>query len=286
MFLLGGQNISVVNNPACGWFEPCGPPFFQASTFFNDVWSSKNGVDWELLTADAPWAARAGLSSVVFKGELYVMGGSYVDDPAIGGTGERVVLNDVWKSRDGVEWVQLTDAAPSAARAGAAVVVKDGYLYLLGGEFGFVGRSPTALLQRRLALEGRCELGAGDGERGLDARDRGTPWTFCGTRSCCSVASVSARIRPTRSGRRTRWTSGVEDGANWNTLSGPPWNATDPGAIKYDFDTGWHQPAPGQRGQAIYTFGGDRETFDFFDPTQWLNVDNDVWRFSLPRRGR
>jgi hypothetical protein len=36
------------------------------------------------------------------------------------------------------------------------------------------------------------------------------------------------------------------------------------------------------RGLAIYTFGGNRETFDFFDPTQWQNIDNDVWRFSLP----
>ena len=31
-----------------------------------------------------------------------------------------------------------------------------------------------------------------------------------------------------------------------------------------------------------FTFGGDRETFDFTDLTNYLNVDNDVWRFSPP----
>jgi flagellar hook assembly protein FlgD len=30
----------------------------------------------------------------------------------------------------------------------------------------------------------------------------------------------------------------------------------------------------------IFSFGGDRETFNFFDPFNYLNVDNDVWKFS------
>ena len=79
------------------------------------------------------------------------------------------------------------------------------------------------------------------------------------------------------------WVS--RDGAEWRMLEDPPWNAADPAEIKYDYDTVVAPAGPHGRGRAIYTFGGDRETFDFFDPTQWLNVDNDVWRFSLPRRG-
>lgn len=35
-------------------------------------------------------------------------------------------------------------------------------------------------------------------------------------------------------------------------------------------------------GDVIYTFVGDRETFDFEDPTNYLHVDNDVWRYALP----
>ena len=36
-----------------------------------------------------------------------------------------------------MDWQRVTEAAPWAARAGAAVVVKDAYIYLLGGEDGF-----------------------------------------------------------------------------------------------------------------------------------------------------
>jgi hypothetical protein len=32
---------------------------------------------------------------------------------------------------------------------------------------------------------------------------------------------------------------------------------------------------------SIFTFGGDRETFDFTDPINHLKLD-DVWRFALP----
>ena len=30
----------------------------------------------------------------------------------------------------------------------------------------------------------------------------------------------------------------------------------------------------------IITVGGDRETFDFTDPENYLRVDNDVWSFA------
>lgn len=52
--------------------------------------------------------------------------------------------------------------------------------------------------------------------------------------------------------------------------------------LKYDFDiivTDAYglDPAP-----AIFTFGGDRETFDFDDPENYLRIDDDIWKFSLP----
>ena len=34
----------------------------------------------------------------------------------------------------------------------------------------------------------------------------------------------------------------------------------------------------------MFTFGGDREAFNFADPTNYLRVDNDVWRFAPPRQ--
>jgi len=89
-----------------------GQDFGIMSNFYNDVWKSEDGVEWTLLTADAGWTPRAGLRAVVF--------------------------NDVWKSADGVTWQQMTADAPWEPRAGAVVVVKDGYMVLLGGEDGFL----------------------------------------------------------------------------------------------------------------------------------------------------
>ena len=71
------------------------------------------------------------------------------------------------------------------------------------------------------------------------------------------------------------WVS--RDGADWTMVSDSPWNAVEPADIKYDFDA--LVSRGGRFGPAIYTFGGDRETFNFLDPLNYLNVDDDVWRF-------
>ena len=76
------------------------------------------------------------------------------------------------------------------------------------------------------------------------------------------------------------WVS--KDGADWRQVSDSPWNAVTPEEIKYDFDA--LLVKGGKRGErpSIHTFWCDRETFDFTDLTNYLNVDNDVWGFSPP----
>merc|ERR1712183_472913 len=69
-----------------------------------------------------------------------------------------------------------------------------------------------------------------------------------------------------------------EDGKDWSKFSARPWKAKNPADIKYDFDS-IVVKEDSKESFAIYTFGGDRETFDFSDNTQYLNIDNDVWRF-------
>ena len=138
IYVLGGQDFNVVPNDCPPGVPDC-PPFVSTSQFFNDVWRSRDGVRWQQMTSDAGWAGRAGLSAVVFRNEIYVFGGSFNDDPAvIGGPPTRVYYNDVWKSRNGRHWTKLTDAAPWAPRAGAVAVTKGSYIYLLGGEDGFI----------------------------------------------------------------------------------------------------------------------------------------------------
>lgn len=265
MYILGGQNFGSITNP---------------SRFFNDVWSSFDGIYWTELTPNAPWAGRAGLSAIVFKGEIYIMGGSYND--AFGGP-PRVLLNDVWKSRNGIDWEELTDDAPWAPRAGAAVVVRNGFLYLIGGEYGFTGFPPPYFNDVWRTSDGiEWQLVTGSAE--WEPRPGHTCDVLRNTIVCFGgfgqSTDPSDPFKP--SNPMDVWVSA--DGAHWKQVSDSPWNAESPADIKYDYDTIVAPAGRDGRGQAIYTFGGDRETFDFFDPTQWLNVDNDVWRFYLPKK--
>jgi hypothetical protein len=122
-------------------------PIPGASEFWADVWvSDDEGVTWErVLESDTPghWAPRAYFQTVVKGNSMFVLGGQ--DFPLeLGATSN--FFNDVWSSEDGVTWTELTsDLArwrswvPLCARALRA-----------------------SLLQRRLALAGRRQLGARD----------------------------------------------------------------------------------------------------------------------------
>jgi len=286
MYVLGGQNFKLEENN-CPLGVPDCPPFISSSDFFNDVWRSQDGIHWKQMTDSAPWTARAGLSSVVHRGEIYVMAGSFNDDPAvIGGPPTRVYFNDVWKSRNGRDWVKLTGNAPWAPRAGAIAVVKNGYIYLIGGEDGFIclpgSACPPYFNDVWRTRDGAnwelvtdtAEWPARPGHQVVVMKNHFILFGGFGLST-----DPNAPFKP--SNPMDMWTS--KDGAHWTQISDSPWNAASPEDIKYDFDAlvvnqGWWF----KRTSSIYTFGGDRETFDFADPENYLNVDNDVWQFSLP----
>ncbi len=280
IYVMGGQNFKLVNNP-----DPSGPPLVPDSDFFNDVWSSADGVNWVQHTDNAPWAGRAGLSAAVFDGEIYVMGGSFNDDPAIiGGPPLRVYFNDVWKSADGVNWELMTAAAPWAPRAGGVAVVKGDYLYMVGGEDGFI------------CLPGqRCPPYYNDVWRTQDGTNwelvtSAAQWTPRPGHQCLVLqdqfvlfGGFGLSPDPSNpflpSNPMDVWVS--RNGENWLQVSDSPWNATEPADIKYDFAAVVSRGGDEQQ-PAIFTFGGDRETFDFSDPFNYLRVDDDVWRFGPP----
>jgi N-acetylneuraminic acid mutarotase len=273
LFVLGGQN------------------FDQPSDFFNDVWRSRDGgKTWKRMTESAPWEGRAGLSAVVRKGKIYVLGGGQGDDAATGGTG-RTLYNDVWKSSDGRRWVRATGNAPWAPRAGAATVVKDGWIYLLGGEDGFICDP---------ARPDRCPPYFNDVWRSKNGSDwkrvtRAAGWSKrpghkCGVidnRIVC-FGGFGLEENPI-----DMWSS--KDGSKWKQLNASPWDATTSEEIKYDFDVlvaKRGESKPGGKGCAgknaprrcaIFTFGGDRERFDLPPQVNFDRIDNDVWRFSQPR---
>ncbi len=278
IYVMGGQNFQVVPVP-CGGLPPdiC-PPFVSTSQFFNDVWRSSDGITWEQMTADAGWAGRAGLSAATLNGEIYVLGGSQNDDSSIiGGPPVRIYFNDVWKSPDGRNWQQVTAAAPWSRRAGAELVTRGDYLYLLGGEVGFLCEPQPD-----------CELPyfndvwrSSDGENWEQVTES-AEWPARPGHQCAVIqdrficfGGFGLPENPV-----DVWTS--DDGARWELLSNPPWNAMSSEDIKYDFDIIVTHPNSIIPRPAVYTFGGDRETFDFDDPLNYLRVDDDVWRFTSP----
>jgi len=97
-------------------------PAFPDRNYYNDVWSSTDGVTWDRHVEFAPWEARQYHDVAVFDDKLWVMEG-------YDGSGNRA---DVWYSSDGVNWYEVTNT-PWAARHAASVFVYDDALWMVAG---------------------------------------------------------------------------------------------------------------------------------------------------------
>jgi hypothetical protein len=108
-----------------GWFNGRLPGHGAS----NEVWSSVDGKEWKQETAKAGWSPRLAAGAVVFRGRMWILGGTenyYFGD-------DRSLKNDVWSSADGKEWKQETAGAPWSPRAYHAALVHDSKLWVLGG---------------------------------------------------------------------------------------------------------------------------------------------------------
>ncbi|MGA1051167.1 MAG: hypothetical protein ACO3WU_02615 [Ilumatobacteraceae bacterium] len=289
VYVLGGQDFGLQPNPFCALLEqglepppglgidpdaPC-PEFLPTSNFFDDVWRSPDGVTWEQVTDDAPWQPRAGLSAEVVGDHIYVLAGSQNDDSSIVGSGgpARIYFNDVWRSTDGADWELMTDAAPWEPRAGGATVERDGLLFLFGGEDGFTCEplpdcDPPYFNDVWVTSDGATWVEVTE-SAGWSPRP-GHVCNLVGNQFLC-FGGFGLLENPT-----DMWISA--DGATWQELPATPWGSDDPTAMRYDFDS----IVIDDDGPIILTFGGDRETFDFADPDNYLRIENDVWAFSPP----
>ncbi|MEX2119443.1 MAG: isochorismatase family protein [Pirellulales bacterium] len=107
MWILGG-----------GTYDTPGVP---ERKFYNDVWSSADGVRWQRHVEHAPWEPRQYHEVAVFDDRLWVLEGYHHSN-----------RNDVWHSSDGVDWHELPDT-PWAPRHTASVFVHDGALWMVAG---------------------------------------------------------------------------------------------------------------------------------------------------------
>jgi len=107
MWILGGGTYDTLKKPM--------------REFYNDVWSSADGVEWTRHVASAPWAPRQYHDVAVFDKRMWVLEG-------FSGTNR----NDVWYSADGVRWHEVPKT-PWRPRHAASVFVHDGALWMVAG---------------------------------------------------------------------------------------------------------------------------------------------------------
>ncbi len=137
--------VSAVNPEALTWTRVANSPFnghtigamaeFDGklwvisgkgnSDFYNEVWSSPDGITWTRVTQDAPFAQNSSLGLVVINNRLWVLGGD--------GTGE-IGYTHVWNSGDGITWTQVTDQTPFRLRVCAGITVFNGRIWVIGGD--------------------------------------------------------------------------------------------------------------------------------------------------------
>jgi Sigma-70 region 2/Kelch motif len=92
--------------------------------------SGSPGSAWEKLGI-AAWSRRKGAAVIVYQGKLWLFGGAtHVQSDF---TADQL-SNDVWTSADGLNWAQVTGAAPWSPVDEPKVVVLNDALYLVGAD--------------------------------------------------------------------------------------------------------------------------------------------------------
>jgi hypothetical protein len=166
MWLLGGGTYDTVSEPG--------------RRFSNDVWSSGDGITWNLEAATTPWDPRSYHDVAVYDERLWVLsgcnfGGSTLEEKMYRTvdqcTSERNAnpadstlkanprsgrpdsnRNDVWWSSDGKEWHEV-EGAPWLPRHANSVFVFDDSLWMVSGNNGDHStlESDCWRMQRRVA---------------------------------------------------------------------------------------------------------------------------------------
>jgi hypothetical protein len=111
LWLMGGQQIFESTLPVVA---------------YNDVYSSADGITWQLETAQAGWSPRGLImGSAVFRERMWVIGGGTYD--------VKTYNNDVWSSADGIHWHLVLAGAPWAPRIFHNIATFDNKLWVLAG---------------------------------------------------------------------------------------------------------------------------------------------------------
>lgn len=102
------------------------------------VWKSRDGAEWTKILSEAPWGERALIhGSMVFDNYIYLLGGGLKVAPPNARYAETLIeQNDIWRSRNGVQWEQVSDDFGFKPRTHFSVVVTHAGCFVSDGSVG------------------------------------------------------------------------------------------------------------------------------------------------------
>lgn len=105
---------------------------WDGATYYNDAWSSADGINWERVAEKAPWSPRTISGGVVvFQNKIWIVGGGVIDgDKDNNPNSDR----EIWVSGDGINWSEIKVNSPRKL-AGTPIVFDD-KLWLAGANRG------------------------------------------------------------------------------------------------------------------------------------------------------
>jgi hypothetical protein len=119
---------------------------------YTDVWSSSDGVDWNLVTSSAAWAPRIWTSAVAYDDKIFLFNGAnrnlWPDE--FGNAAE------IWFTGDGADWFELKSESIWQARHASFSVLDGsrggGILLLAGYGHGGVARMHNDVWNVRVSI--------------------------------------------------------------------------------------------------------------------------------------
>lgn len=121
------------------------PQFREVLVFNNEIYAladgtanvfkTKNGIDWDLVTSKAGYGARGMASIVATSGYIYLVGGTIAGNNNIPNATYPLfkTYSDVWRSSDGENWELIADGLPFGERMWSNVAIFDKKIVLIAG---------------------------------------------------------------------------------------------------------------------------------------------------------
>jgi len=101
-----------------------GMPSYEEAVYYNDIWNTEDGINWNKITEHAQFPPIRSASIVNYKGSLYMLGGW---SPVVG------TKNGIWKSNDGFTWMKVASTTTFTEREGQDILEWNGRLWMFGG---------------------------------------------------------------------------------------------------------------------------------------------------------